>query len=300
MKTGWLVNDTLTCIPGTKTIWHDLLENIDGLEDKTFGHTDFYLLADKIILEATLKGKPDYIIRNATYFGPIQMPVKTISLLQDVMNYEGQIYVCNASTVVVYNTPYTAALYKYKIFAPSVVIPLGIDFDFFKPTQSYAEELGILPNSILFVGENNVYPKGFDKVKNLIDNSNYNFCLVMKNDFVTDHPRVKVFNKVDQETMLKIYNSCKMLLCASVVETQHLSGLEAAACNIPLVVTNVGVYFDLVNGEWGRKVLDDDFASNIQFVFDNYDSFKPREFFLQKGYDKLTCINKWKELVNSL
>ena len=30
MKTGWLVNDTLTCIPGTKTIWHDLLENIEG------------------------------------------------------------------------------------------------------------------------------------------------------------------------------------------------------------------------------------------------------------------------------
>ena len=37
---GWLVNDCLTCIPGTKTFWHDLLEWIPTLEDKTDFHTD--------------------------------------------------------------------------------------------------------------------------------------------------------------------------------------------------------------------------------------------------------------------
>ena len=300
MKTGWLVNDTLTCIPGTKTIWHDLLENVDGLEDKTFGHTDFYLLADKIKLEATLKGKPDYIIRNATYFGPIQIPVKTISLLQDVKEDPAQLYVCNNSYLTVFNTPYTAALYKNKIFTPSVVIPLGIDFDYFKPTQSYADELGILPESILFVGANNVHPKGFDKILDLIEKTNYNFCLVMKDNFTIDHPRVKVFNRVDQQTIVKIYNSCKLLVCASTIETQHLSGIEAAACNLPLVTTNVGVYYDLTNGKWGRKVLDGDFVSSIDYVFENYEGFEPRKFFLEKGYDKQSCINKWKALVDSL
>jgi glycosyltransferase involved in cell wall biosynthesis len=276
------------------------LENIPGLQDKTFGHTEFFLLADKIKLEATLKGNPDYIIRNATYFGPIQLPVKTISLLQDVKDDPAQLYVCNNSFLTVFNTPYTAALYKNKIFTPSVIIPLGIDFDYFKPTQNYAGELGILPDSILFVGANNVHPKGFDKVLDLIENTNYNFCLVMKDNFTIDHPRVKVFNRVDQETIVKIYNSCKLLICTSTIETQHLSGIEAAACNLPLVATNVGVYYDLQNGAWGRKVLDSDFVSNINYVFENYEDFQPRKFFLEKGYDKQSCINKWKELVESL
>jgi glycosyltransferase involved in cell wall biosynthesis len=300
MKTGWLVNDTLTCIPGTKTFWHDLLENIPGLEDKTFGYTPYHLLADKIKLEATMKGIPDYIIRNATYFGPISIPTKTISLVQDATGDSMQIHVCNSSTLTVFNSPYTASLYKYKIFTPAVIVPLGVDFDYFKPCDSYEQELGILPDSILFVGANNVNPKGFDKVLDLINNTGFNFCLVMKDDYKLDHPRVKVFNRVDQETMVKIYNSCKVLICTSTVETQHLSGIEAAACNLPIVATNVGVYFDKKNGLWGRKVIDGDFISNINFIFENYNDFQPRQFFLENGYDKKSCMNKWKDLVNNL
>ena len=105
---------------------------------------------------------------------------------------------------------------------------------------------------------------------------------------------------VDQQTIVKIYNSCKLLVCASTIETQHLSGIEAAACNLPLVTTNVGVYYDLTNGKWGRKVLDGDFVSSIEYVFENYEGFEPRKFFLEKGYDKQSCINKWKALVDSL
>jgi glycosyltransferase involved in cell wall biosynthesis len=300
MKTGWLVNDTLTCIPGTKTFWHDLLENIPGLEDKTFGYTPYPLLADKIKLEATMKGIPDYIIRNATYFGPISIPTKTISLVQDATEDLMQIHVCNSSTLTVFNSPYTASLYKYKIFNPTVIIPLGVDFDYFKPHKSFSQELGILPHSILFVGANNNHPKGFDKVLDLIENTEYNFCLVMKDDFTIEHPRVKVFNRVDQETMVKIYNSCKLLICTSTVETQHLSGIEAAACNLPIVATNVGVYFDKKNDKWGRKVIDGDFISNIKFIFENYNDFEPREFFLENGYDKKSCMDKWKDLVNKL
>ncbi len=32
---GWLVNDLLTSIPIKMTLWHELLDNIDGLVDKT-------------------------------------------------------------------------------------------------------------------------------------------------------------------------------------------------------------------------------------------------------------------------
>ena len=44
MKVGWLINDCLTTIPGTKTFWHDLLDWIPNLEDKTLGYTSFLTL----------------------------------------------------------------------------------------------------------------------------------------------------------------------------------------------------------------------------------------------------------------
>ena len=296
-KIGWLINDTLTCIPGTKTFWHDLLENIPGLKDKTNGYTNFGVLPYKIEEYARTEGLPSYIIRNASFFNRINLNVPTISLLQDLGH--GRLDVCNSSTIVVFNSPYTKAHYQ-NMSVPTKIIPLGVDFDFFKPDKSYKEELGILDNSILFIGSSDTNPKGFDKVLNLINNTEYNFCLVMKDDFQINHPRVKVFNKISHDLLLKIINSCSLLICTSVVETQHLAGLEAAACNIPLVTTNVGVYYDKQDGEWGVKVMDNNFITKIEYVMNNKENFSPRKFFLERGYDKKDCMKSWQNLVDSL
>jgi hypothetical protein len=130
MNKGWLINDTLTCIPGTKTFWHDLLEWIPNLEDKCNGRTPFHILANNIENDAKIFGLPDYIIRNASYFRKINLPVKTISLLQDyIPNDTTQLSVCNDSDLVVFNSPYTKALYQDKITANSIMIPLGVDFE---------------------------------------------------------------------------------------------------------------------------------------------------------------------------
>lgn len=305
MKKGWLVNDTLTCIPGTKTFWHDLLDWIPNLEDKCGGLTPFYALANKIENEGRIKGCPDYIIRNATYFRQIHLPVKTISLLQDLSpnNYE-QLNVCNSSDIVVFNSPYTKAHYDNIITTKSVMIPLGVDFHKFKPlNESYEAEFGILPNSILFIGSSTITPKGFDILLEIINNTNYNFCLVMKDDYKSDNPRVRVFNKINHEKLVKIINSCELLVCTSRVETLHLAGVEAAACNLPLVTSNVGIYYNLENGLWGRKVKTlnaSDFISEINYVLKNKEKFSPREHFLDMGLDTETTKNNWLNLINEL
>lgn len=293
--TGWLVNDRLTAIPNTKTFWHDLLEHVPNLHDKTNGYTSFKTLARYIEKCVQEEGAPDYIIRNASYFNHINVSTPTISLLQDIGR--AQIDVCNASTVVVFNSSYTQAHYQHSIHVPTEIIPLGVDFDFFQPMDNCKEKLDILDNSILFVGSSATYPKGFDKVRHLIESTSFNFCLVMKDDFQLSHPRVRVFNKVTQETMRQIMNSCVVLLCTSMVETQHLAGIEAAACNLPLVVTNVGVYYDLENGMWGRKVIDDNFASCIQDVITHRSSFSPRAFFLARNFNKPACMRRWNNLI---
>lgn len=305
MKKGWLVNDTLTCIPNTKTFWHDLLDWLPGLEDKCGGITPYNLLPPKIEGEFRNGSKPDYIIRNATYFRPMNIPVKTISLLQDLSpNNQEQLNVCNSSDVVVFNSPYTQAHYDGKITSKTVMIPLGVDFEKFKPLgKDFSEELGILPNSILFIGSATHTPKGFDIMMNIIENTNYNFCLVMKDGFSIENPRVKVFNRIGHDVLVKVMNSCDMLVCTSRVETLHLAGVEAAASGLPLVTSNVGIYYGLPNGEWGRNTNSfdyQDFIREIDYVKNNLESYKSREFFLEMGLDTETCKNKWVDLVKNI
>jgi glycosyltransferase involved in cell wall biosynthesis len=305
MNKGWLVNDTLTCIPNTKTFWHDLLEWVPNLEDKCNGNTPFHILPFNIENDANKNGYPDYIIRNATYFRKINLPVKTISLLQDLsLGNQQQLDVCNASDVVVFNSPYTQSHYEDFIKTKKVMIPLGVDFNKFKPlNQKFSEELDILPNSILFIGSNTVTPKGFDIMLNIIDNTEYNFCLVMKDNYTINHPRVKVFNKIDHDLLIKVINSCEMLVCTSRIETLHLAGVEAAACNLPVITTNVGIYYGLVSGKWGRNVNSFnylDFINEINYTKNNLNDFEPRKFFLDYGLDTETCKNKWVSLINNI
>jgi len=304
-KKGLLVNDTLTCIPGTKTFLHDLLVWLPELYDKCNGYTPYNLLPSNIETQCNNGDKPYYIIRNATYFRPMNIPVKTISLLQDLsLGNQEQIDVCNLSDVVVFNSPYTQSHYIDRITSKSVMIPLGVDFNKFKPLSvNYSNELGILPNSILFIGAATNTPKGFDIMMDIINNTNYNFCLVMKDGFQIDNPRVKVFNRIDHDLLVKVMNSCELLVCTSRVETLHLAGIEAAATGLPLVTSNVGIYYDLDSGTWGRNIksLDyQDFIREIEYVKNNLGEFNPRYKFLELGLDTETCKNKWIELVESL
>jgi glycosyltransferase involved in cell wall biosynthesis len=122
----------------------------------------------------------------------------------------------------------------------------------------------------------------------------------MKDNFTMDHPRVKVFNRIPHEVLVKVMNSCSLLICTSVVETQHLAGIEAAACDLPLVTTDVGVYYGKEDGEWGVKVLDGNFKVKVDYVMDNLNNFSPRKHFLELGYDKPSCMNKWNKLIKSI
>jgi glycosyltransferase involved in cell wall biosynthesis len=305
MEVGWLVNDCLTCIPGTKTFWHDLLEWVPDLIDKTSGYIRFGVLADRIENEAAIQGVPSYIIRNATFFRKINLPCKQISLLQDCYKKKSQQKdVCNNSDVTVFNSNYTFEQYKNDITECKIeIISLGVDFQLFRPfnnKQELQQQLGILPNSILFVGSSDNYPKGFDVLLNLINTTDYNFCLVMKDDFSMSHSRVRVFNKVNHNTLVKIYNSCDMLVCTSVIETQHLVTIEAGACNLPIITTNVGALYNIDSGEYGIKAVDNNYRDCIEYIKNNKDRFSPRKFFLQNGFDKDSCKEKWVNLVRSL
>lgn len=296
---GWLINDCLTTIQGTKTFWHDLLEWIPDLEDKTGGHTVYSSLAASIESMARAEGSPDYIIRNATFFRPLRIcKGKTIVFLQDHYNNhlrQDQIDVCDEAEITVFNSPYVYNLYKDHVKGRKEIIPIGIDFNFFVPLKIKKIY------DVIYVGDTSVYPKGFDLLNKLINETNLKFCLVLKDDIkVIDNPRVKVFRRVDHNKLLELYNQSKMLVCTSKIETLHLAGVEAAACGLPIVATNVGIYFDRKSEIWGMISGIDKFINTVMYVLGYIENFDSRNYFLKEGLDKESCKNKWINLVDSL
>ena len=176
-KRGWLVNDTLTCIPGTTTLWHQLLEWLPNLEDKTNGYTDYSILPNVI---ESLPNKPDYIIRNGSYFRKLNIDVPTITLIQDVQNNPMQTEEINSSTVVIFSSIHLYNEYKNRINPKNVrIIKWASDFDFYKPIPDRHPD--VLPNSIIFVGDSSYEKKGFHRVLDIIDKTpDFNFCLIIK------------------------------------------------------------------------------------------------------------------------
>lgn len=292
MKNGWLINDKLTCIPGTKTFWHDLLENIDGLEN----HCVYPFGLLKPVIEVQLGiSEPDYIIRNATFFPHIESKAKTIAFLQDI--YENnhirnmQDYVLSKSDVVVFNSKYTASKYQTE---KHEIIPIGVDSERFTSWKYTYRHL----QPILFVGDDSVYPKGFDKLMEIVNSCESDFIFVMKNDFKINHPRIKVYNKISDIEL--IHRNCSMLICTSVVETQHLGGVEAGFSGLPILAPNTGVYYNNP-GEWGL-ICDSvrDYLNGMREIRTNFNKFNPRDAFLKMGLDKKSCMDKWKKLVESV
>jgi len=310
-KNGWLVNDTISCIPGVKTFWHNLLEWFPKLTDKTNGYTDYSILAN-VIENDLLNSKivPYYIIRNGTYFRKINTPIKQVSLIQDIhINNHNQIDVINNSDVVVFNTTYVYNKYAGLINNSNIKIkicPLGVDFNFFKPIPE--RHLEVLPNSIIFIGDSSNYPKGFNIMLDIIRRmKSQNFVLIMKDNFLFNNletmdvtNRVKIFNRVNTESVKLIINSCIAAVCTSYEETQHLSGIECGACNLPIIAREVGIYFDCKNDtRWGEIADDNTFVLKINYVLENINNYQPRKCFIEK-YSTETCNNNWVSLIESL
>lgn len=307
-KVGWIVNDCISCIPGVRTLWHDLLEWFPGLEDKTNGYTDYSVLADtieKMYEEAEVK--PDYIIRNGTYFRKLNIDVPTFALIQDTQSghlEQMQIDVINSVDCIVFAAHQTYKSYKPKINPKNWrVFELASDFDFWKPIEERHPD--VLPNSIIFVGDSSHVKKGFHRVLHLIDTLvDHNFCLVMKDETTIDvipeknRHRVRMFNRVDRNVIRVIMNSCVCAICTSGNEEGHWAGIELGACNIPNVARPVGSYMDKIDGVgvWGEIARDADFPKYIQKVFDNRDSYSPREYY-SKEYSNVRAKEKWTNML---
>ncbi len=298
MKNIWIVNDLLTAIPGTRTFWHNLVEWFGG---HFFGASYDILTAavENAIIDAV--DKPDLIIRNGTYFPwftTCHKPV--ISLIQDISPFsaparELQINVGLNSDRVVFNSTFTQAHYP-ELIHRSIVIPLGTDFSVFKPTQAEVEF------DVCWVGSSHPI-KGWDTLLNMIgENKDIRFACVTKDGASYDAPNARFFSHLTTEEIVKVYNSARVGLCTSQTETQHLAGIEMAACGLPIVAPDIGIYHGVKDYElWACKVDRSKLMQHVRKLL-NADISREsvRESARRHNLDLESCKRLWEDLITEV
>ena len=264
-----LVNDLLT-VGGERTFWHDLQEWFDC----QFIGGEFATLADKVAANNPnhplddVQDEVSLIIRNASYFPPLEASAKipTISLLQDIFTEgparEMQEVVMRSSTATVFNSLYTQKDYDHRQGGHHV-IPLPVDFSVFEPQNAMGcqQALGLPEGCICWVGAclgaaGNV--KGFDIFLKIVRlNPDLHFVGVFK-DAIPDSfpPNLRCYLRLSHEELVRVIGACRVGLCTSRTESQHLAGIEMGACGLPLVVPNVGCY-------WKRGTLKESFPGVV-------------------------------------
>lgn len=295
-----VVNDLVTTIPGTKTLWADLLEWFDA---------DWVGAPyENLVRDAELKlsiHPPDLIIRNGTWFGPLDIHgAKTISLIQDIMPVNSylrgeQIRVARSSTLTVFNTEYTKSKYPELANITSRVIPLPVDFNLFRPIPDAAPVA-----DICWIGAPS-WVKGWDILGEIIRNMpTRTFALVLKE---TDHQKkvpgnVQIFDRLPHSELVKVINGCSVGLCTSREETQHLAGIEMGACGLPVVVPRIGIYYGISDN---AAMIHCDSVEQYKhgmeaFLFDPVKSESESEY-IRQGWMKMAsperCRASWQEAV---
>jgi len=288
--TGWLVNDKLTCIPGTRTFWHHLLDGVPGLVDKTIG--TYEGLADHVESEA-VTAEPDYIIRNAAYFRWINVGCPVISFVQDIVEgalRDQLIEACAASRSVVFNSEYTKMMYPELHATDYRVIPIGTDTSVFRPCEP---DPHIPENAILWVGSGHSV-KGFDLACRLASESKRPWVFVMKDDTPVEVGAL-VLSRIDQPQLARIASACAAGVCTSARETQHLAGIEMGMCGLPLVTTEVGAYYSRPIGPWGQ-VSNGHWHDEIEMA-SKLNRAHAALYWRKAGFGLPECIDKWRDAI---
>lgn len=252
-----LVNDMMSALPDHRTFWHDLQ---DWFKCEFLGNDFGALAADAGELIASQVTNPyGLVIRNASWFGPIPGNTPTISLLQDIAESgpirDMQNAVIRLSRSVVFNSAFTHS--KYWTSQPPYpgtaghVIPLPVDFDTFEPGNHMGlQQAYSLPDgAVMWIGASEGpagHIKGFDTFVRIVRaNPHVPFVGVFK-DAMPEYapPNLRMYARLTHAELARLIGACRVGLCTSLMETQHLAGIEMGACGLPLVVPNVGTYWN--------------------------------------------------------
>ncbi len=288
-------------VSNEETFWSVLADNLS--ECQAISLNDFGGDIEKYLEEHA----PDVLIFNSI-LGNIKTPPKTkkIVLLQDnfiamkktlPLNYRSLIkkfigfkedhYIkkikeqknalCDSDLIVAVSQD-IAKWYEVK----AEIIPIGTNTDLFKSMGKafVRNKYNIPQNKFVKIYVGSTHPvKGWSLIKKEIKkNKNDFYILVLKDEKTIDLPykNIKKFQRINQSTLSELYNCADLFIGRSIIETLWLAPIEAMFCNVPLDITNAGIFMD-----WKPK------------------NKSPRQEAFNRGLDRETMIKQWKKLVST-
>ena len=306
------MNDLLTTIPGTRTFWHDLQEWF-GCEFVGGNYTTLTQRMNDVTeptIEDPLACNTSLIIRNATWFGPLEASarVPTISLLQDIFTdgpqNEMQRRVMRSSRVTVFNSKFTKSHY-WTAQTPALgdrgeVIPLPVDFSLFEPQNALGcqQALGLPDGCVCWVGAQTPI-KGWDTFLAIVRaNPDIPFVGVFKDALPAyGPPNLRMYSRLPHERLVEVIGACRVGLCTSRMESQHLAGIEMGGCGLPLVTTPVGTYWRRTDMPGQVVAESGQLTSAVRAALASPSDPQAVHAYWRKEFDKTVVRAAWEKLV---
>jgi len=164
-----------------------------------------------------------------------------------------EIYQCFDAVILVSSSMrdyYEDLLGKDRIY----VVPLGTDTDYWCPSEGEPNDRSRQGKHVLFVG---AHLRDFETLRGVIKKANeiqnnIQFHVVvskMDSHALIGLPNVSIFTGISDERLRELYRTCHVMICPLLECTASNTLLEAMACGLPMVVTDVGGVRDYVNSE---------------------------------------------------
>lgn len=298
----FVCNDSLKGIHGEKVLWGHLLDlpNMIGMDHCVVGGK-----AAQAFLgyAANQKIFADVVIQNATFVPRFFQSIHTIMYLQDNLRAMGlpsrqQEENLRYGECLLTNTIETAASYPEFDFD---ICPVGVDHRFFCPLDKKKmrkkHNVGLDQKVGIFVGALDTV-KGWPEVYEIIRaEEEIHWLVVTKYEGNVEHPRIKHYSKQNQKVLVELLNCADFFVLGSKVETQCLAAIEAALCNIPVVIRPVGIFSSFTGEEVNSLgYVGYDLHGGVLRVL-NQNVTNPRKLMLTKGVTLEAVACGWRQIL---
>ena len=145
------------------------------------------------------------------------------------------------------------------------VVPFGVDVNFFKPRKNYSKALTV--GTIKSIEDHNGIDCLIDAAKIIVKdyNRDINFNIVGEGTLMKKmqkkvekynlQNKIKFFGFIKHEDVVEHYNNLSIFIAVSLRESFGVSILEAAACGVPSITSNVGGLMEVnLNNKTGMVI----------------------------------------------